>query len=226
METKTILKYMLQTHPDNVLGIVIFGSRATGDSTERSDVDLLVLTKEGKNRGYLDTIDNTPLNVICITSKTFGHLLQGEALPIDPSLIYISDWILSGKVIYDPSGTIKNIANALRDWRQSQQFMEIVGGELFKAKEQYYKSKEFLQRGDENAAKFCAIYSLIKHAIVYSIINFGTFRGPKYCLDSIRTINEESYQSLIEAFHFRVIDITKVYGGIENLRNEIDAKDR
>jgi len=44
---KRFIRLVLRDHGDNVLSIVLFGSRARGDYTRHSDVDVLVVLAEG-----------------------------------------------------------------------------------------------------------------------------------------------------------------------------------
>lgn len=81
-------KILAKQFPGLVEQIIIFGSKARGTSTEESDLDLLVIIREGDWRvkdsitqpGYLLALDtNSVPSIIVLTSEEWKSLHRREA---------------------------------------------------------------------------------------------------------------------------------------------------
>ena len=62
--------------------VFLFGSRATEEFREDSDVDLIIISKDFEGMNFLERVSkmydywelNLPVDFICYTSKEFNHL--------------------------------------------------------------------------------------------------------------------------------------------------------
>lgn len=86
---------------DNVLGIILFGSWARGNSRPDSDVDLLVIQKEGFKK-TVEVFKNIPFEITYTTESGVKKYWRGN--PDD----CVELWNI-GKVIFDRDGTIKKL---------------------------------------------------------------------------------------------------------------------
>ena len=85
----------------NTLGIIIFGSRTSGNFHEDSDVDLIVIQKEGFKR----TVEYSDFLVFEITYTTPEKAV--DYWQNNPDDCY---WLWkSGKVVFDRDGTVKRL---------------------------------------------------------------------------------------------------------------------
>ncbi len=77
---KDILE-ILEPYLEDVIGIYLVGSYARGEQTERSDVDVLVITNKISRR-----VKRGKYDVLLITRKQIDNTLENNALPIIPML--------------------------------------------------------------------------------------------------------------------------------------------
>ena len=72
---------ILESYLEDTIGIYIIGSYARGEQTERSDVDILVITNETNKR-----IEDGKYNIILISKKNVEDALKNNILPILPMI--------------------------------------------------------------------------------------------------------------------------------------------
>lgn len=86
---------------DDVLGILIFGSYARGEQRKNSDVDVLVLVKEGVWRD-VETRDGQAFEMVYSSPDKARQFY--EANPNDA----VQQWT-DGKIVYDPKGEMEKM---------------------------------------------------------------------------------------------------------------------
>jgi hypothetical protein len=109
--TKTIIQRAQDEYHKKVIGLLLFGSQARGDSHDRSDTDfLLVISRELTiERNMYRVWDQFLPEGI---SLHIGHLPHN---PSNASSLWL-ECALDAKILFDPTGAIKNTISAIRDF--------------------------------------------------------------------------------------------------------------
>ena len=96
----------------DTLGVLLFGSLVTGKVSPDSDIDLLVIAKQGRSRTR-SMFDGEILDKVTFTEDLMDDFIsKGFSL----------DWLIDGKILYDPHGVLTRLKRAAKDftWREDQ----------------------------------------------------------------------------------------------------------
>ena len=109
--TESIIQRARHEYGNQVIGLLLFGSQARGDQHERSDTDLLLVVSEELRieRSMYRAWD--ALLPECI-SLHIGHLPH---TPSDAGSLWL-ECALDARILFDPTGAIKNTLSAVRDF--------------------------------------------------------------------------------------------------------------
>ncbi len=110
---ETVVTYLKKYHGKALLGVIVFGSRVTGEATDDSDLDLLIVLdnripiRRGLYRGW---DRDSPQIGVGLLDPHFTHL---------PNHVYEAGavWLeaaTSGEIVYDPQHRIQKILMTLQ----------------------------------------------------------------------------------------------------------------
>lgn len=109
--TESIIQRARHEYGEQFIGLLLFGSQARGDQHDTSDTDLLLVVSEDlriERSVYRDWDNFLPEGI----SLHIGHLPQS---PTDAGSLWL-ECALDARILFDPTGAIKNTISAVRDF--------------------------------------------------------------------------------------------------------------
>lgn len=187
MDNNSVInKYLIKLKANqDVLGAILFGSRATGKYRDDSDIDLIVIQKE-KFLRTVEYFDSLPFEITYTT--------PGKAIDYWKNNIDDCYWLWKfGKTVFDRDGTIK---------RLQEEAQKIIGKDKKPLDGNQIKHLQFDAEDQINAAKKLAeddifTANLILTEKVYQLVKlFFDIRQewtppPKHMMAGVKNISEE-----------------------------------
>jgi len=130
LNVKNDILRILSPHLNSVLGIYLVGSYARNEQTERSDVDVLVITSDIDKR-----IKSGKYDILMISKEKLHQLLKRNILPLLP-MIKEAKTILNSVLIKEYSDTLLSHSNLRFHLETTMSAMSIVKAELALCKEE------------------------------------------------------------------------------------------
>ena len=179
----------LKARPD-VLGIILFGSWARGDNRPDSDVDLVVILREG----YRRTVEHKNGEVFEIIFTTEDGALDYWDSHKDDAF---GLWEVA-KILYDQNGTVLRLQDKIKTLLDSgkcpiDEYQ--IGQYRFDAKDQL-KVSGVLAQSDTTAANFILTNKVFALTELFFDLRKEWTPAPKQRLAKIREIKPELYTEL------------------------------
>ena len=98
---------------DNVDAVLLVGSKASGEETEYSDIDLAVVFKENTEKLFslFQFIDNRPADIFFYDTSSLQKILNDEAIPANTMDGVLVGWLKTGNIEFDKSGVLTSLKN-------------------------------------------------------------------------------------------------------------------
>jgi predicted nucleotidyltransferase len=179
---------------ENVIGIILFGSRARGDNRSDSDADLIVIVKEG----YQRVVENR-------NEQTFEIVYVTKEDALDFWVKYPNDaaelWNVA-KILYDKDGTVKELQKKaeeiLKEGKKPINELQL-GQYRFDAEDQI-KVSALLADKDSVKANFILTNKVFALTGLFFDIKQLWTPAPKQRLEKIKEIHPELYVALKEFY--------------------------
>lgn len=183
----------LKQRPD-VVGIIMFGSRARGDNRPDSDVDLVVILTEGYRRA-VEHRDSQNFEIIYTTEKSAFE--YWESHKDDAAGL----WAVA-KILYDKDGTIEQLKSKIQkiliEGKESIDSYQL-GQFLFDA-EDVLKYVEYIAETDLTTANLVLTNKVFSLTELFFNIRQKWTPAPKQRLAQIKEISPELYGLLVEFY--------------------------
>ncbi len=170
---------------ENVLGVILFGSWARGNNRPDSDVDLVVILKEGYRR-TVEYKNNQAFEIIYITEKSALDFWKSN---IDDCF---NLWSIA-KIVYDKDGTMKELEDEaqkiIKDGKKKVDAFQ-VGQFKFSAEDELRAVELMLEKDKGTASLVLSKTTLSLTEQFFDLKQLWT-PAPKQRLAKIKEINPE-----------------------------------
>ncbi len=192
---KDILE-ILESYLKEIMGIYLIGSYARGEQTERSDVDVLVVTNRKSDR-----IKKGKYDILLITKEDINDALKNNALPILP-MLKEAKALLNSKLLDEYKEKIKLSKKNL------QWYLSITKSAIKLNKASIIVDKERDSRNCSDAVSYSLILNL----------------RSTYIIDSIKKKQKWSNKGLLSLIK-KISGSREAYGGYLRVKNDEKARE-
>ena len=178
----------------NVTGVILFGSWARGNNRPESDVDLVVLLKEGYKR-TVEYRNNQAFEIIYTTDK--GAFDFWESHKDDAAGL----WEVA-KILYDANGTVANLEEKTRKVLREgkKRIYDTQKGQLRFDAEDILRYVEQIYPSDLTTANLLLINKVFSLTELYFDLRQVWTPAPKQRLVMIKTNSIEFYNLLVDFY--------------------------
>lgn len=183
----------LRATPD-VLGIILYGSRARGNARADSDYDLLVIVKQGFRKAIERRVGTT-FEIIYTTEQSCAAYWQGSKDDC------VDLWQVA-KVLFDRDGTVqrlKEVADRIKASGKDPLPAEEIAIARFEIFDQF-KAIRSLAGSDETTAKMLLASHVLRLSALYFDLRQLWTPPPKQRLAALKTLDPQFFGFLEEYF--------------------------
>ena len=196
---------------ERCIGLFIFGSVATNQHNERSDIDICVVLDDCQENLEQRECDGV---VAEIHYRPIRSLLHAISLEVD--------WVLAQlrecRIVHDPLGILKSLVLICKNFSFSQRSID---EDMRLAWESYESALDMVENDDIISSNICIRYATDKLVMGFLKNNNVFYKGPKYLSTQIEFLSEKIHSQYCDINNLS-IDRSDIKKKIENFKNLYD----